>query len=87
MGIKISFFDQSKGERGFIMYIEQNANTQICTIWVDQNHVKDYKQDFRYEKALSESKEKGYAVCVYVGGEMPLIPVIDDKLPPSSEMA
>lgn len=69
------------------MYIEQNTDTRVCTIWVDQEHVQNYKKDSRYIEAITDSKAKGYAVCVYVGGEMPLLPVIDDMLSSNRAMS
>lgn len=69
------------------MYIENNVNTQLCTIWVEKENELDYKKDERYKEAIKESKRKGYSVCVYVGGELPIISVIDEAISPNPIIA
>ena len=62
------------------MYIETNQSAQQCTIWIDKEHSINYKNDATYQNALKNSKAAGYAVCVFVGGDLPLVPVVSDLL-------
>ena len=65
------------------MYIEKNSNTGICTIWVDKEHVQDYKNDARYKEAVLDSKAAGYSICVYVSGDLPILPAFNELLSPN----
>ena len=65
------------------MYIEKNIDAQTCTIWIDKEHSQDYKNDVAYKQAIADSKADGYSICVFVGGDMPLIPVLDEVFSPN----
>ena len=60
------------------MYIEKNHNAQTLNIWVDKDHYLNYKDTAEYKSAVAESKAAGYQICVFVGGDLPIIPVIED---------
>lgn len=69
------------------MHIEKSESMSRCDIWIDKAHSHDYKQSSRYKAAVEESKAAGYDVCVYIGGELPLLPVIDEMLMPNPIVA
>lgn len=62
------------------MYIEKNCDTQLCTIWVESEKEAVYKKDAEYQATIKDCKANGMSVCVFVGGDMPIISVIDDAL-------
>lgn len=62
------------------MHIETNENTKRCGVWVDNAHSHSYRTDEKFLATVQHCKELGYRVCVYVGGELPLVPVISDLL-------
>ena len=68
------------GKESDYLYIETNESALRCEIWIDSKHSRTYKCTTAYQEAIQHGKALGYAICVYVGGEMPLLPVIDDLL-------
>ena len=60
------------------MIIEKNGNS--CTVWVQQQERSSYRSDESYKAAVAESKSNGGGVCVFVSGDMPLIPTIEGLL-------
>lgn len=66
------------------MFIEKNLETQLCTIWVERERETEYKSDNEYLDAVRECKENGMSVCVFVGGDMPIVSVIDEALSATS---
>ena len=62
------------------MYIETDEGALQCTIWIDKDHSFNYKNNATYQEALKNSKAAGYAICVFVGGDLPLVPVVSDLL-------
>lgn len=65
------------------MRIERNIEENNIDIWVESSEKANYKSAPAYLGALQESKDKGMKVCVYIGGELPLLPVIDEMLAPN----
>ena len=70
------------------MHIENDTSALQCTIWIDKDHSLNYKNTAIYQEALRNSKAAGYTVCVFIGGDLPLIPVVSDLLnAPSANVA
>lgn len=65
------------------MHIEKNTETRSCTIWVNKDEKNDYRDSEDYQKAVEESKARGYSLCIYLGGELPLLPIIDEMIKPN----
>lgn len=59
------------------MRITADKAKRICCIWIDGSEKYNYKSSDVYNNAVNEYKAKQYEVCVFVGGESPLLPVID----------
>jgi hypothetical protein len=62
------------------MHIDYNDSLKSCYIWVPFSARDTYKDTQLYENTMRNNKAKGYSTCVYVGGNLPLITVMDDLL-------
>lgn len=62
------------------MHIRENETLSICEIWIEKSKSKDYKESKEYKAAVKEAKAKGLSVCVFIGGDSPILPVIDELL-------
>lgn len=62
------------------MHIRINEKEKRCEIWVPNCNSKTYKQSISYQSAVESNRKNGYSICVYVGGDLPLISVMDDFL-------
>lgn len=49
-------------------------------VWIGFDERNHYKQNASYQEAVAESKRKGQSLCVFVGGEQPLLPTIDSLI-------
>ena len=49
-------------------------------MWIGFDERNHYKQNASYQEAVAESKRMGQSLCVFVGGEQPLLPTIDSLI-------
>ncbi len=56
------------------MTIKTDPAARRCNIWVSYGEQAGYTQSPAYRQAVRQAHAKGYRVCVFVGGEAPLLP-------------
>ena len=60
------------------MIVERSQDTY--SVWVDYENRNEYKESQEYKEILAECKALGCSLCIFVGGEMPLVPAMDDLI-------
>lgn len=56
------------------MTVKNNHAARRCDIWVAHGERETYTQSPEYREAVRRARAQGYRVCVFVGGEAPLLP-------------
>lgn len=62
------------------MRFSVNEVEKECVFWVSNTEAETYQQSDEYKKLKDQYNPKKYNVCVFVGGEAPLIPTIKSLL-------
>lgn len=58
------------------MNIIVDQRTKRVQIWVDYAQKDNYKQNSDYQAAVKKYKHLSYTICVYIGGNEPILPNI-----------
>ena len=56
------------------MHIQTDPAARRCNIWVNYGEQARYAQSPAYRQAVRHARAQGYRVCVFVGGQAPLLP-------------
>ena len=56
------------------MTIQNDTRTGRCNIWIAYGERGTYQQSAAYRDAVRHAKTQGLRVCVFLGGEAPLLP-------------
>lgn len=57
------------------MNIKLHENTKRVEIWVDSSEQQSYKEQEAYKNVVTQYKNT-HSICVFVGGNKPLLPTI-----------
>lgn len=56
------------------MTVKTDHAARRCDIWVAYGERARYRSSPAYREAVRHARARGYRVCVFVGGEAPLLP-------------
>lgn len=62
------------------MKIVVDSFAKRVQIWVDNSSKNSYKSSDDYKKVINKYKNLNYNICVYIGGNEPLLPNISALL-------
>lgn len=58
------------------MFIKSDDTLKRCEIWIPYEDRATYKTSSEYMEKLRQYKAKKYNICVFIGGQEPLLPTI-----------
>ena len=56
------------------MTVKTDHSARRCDIWIAYGDRETYRSSAAYREAVRRARARGYRVCVFLGGEAPLLP-------------